>query len=564
MKRRRLVAGACALVLTLSACTRVQTAQGNGASVHSWTNPQVLRVGAYEEPDSLNPVITSMSFASDVFQLIYDGLIRYDERGRAVPDLAREVPSRANGGISPDGRTLTYHLMPHATWSDGAPVTSADVAFTFHALMNPNNNVPTRIGYDRIVRIETPDPLTVRVVLNAPYAPALYLFKGLAQGAIVPKHVLEKYPDINRVAFNTHPVTSGPYLLRSWEHGTSMHFDANPSYFRGAPKIPHVVFTFIPDQNTLLSQLRTHEIDLAYDFSPYSISQLRNLPGVVVTSASTLHWEHMAFNVKQPPLDDRRVRLALCYGMDERSIFDNVYHGMGRPGPTDQNPDYGWSDKSLDYWPYDPARAAALLDAAGWRMGADGIRHKAGRPLELVISTVNGVKTRESIEVILQSEWRKLGVQLDVKNYPAPTLFAPAGAGGLLYGGKTQITIFTWADSIPDPDDETFTSPDMLPPKGQNVSFYQNARIRTAQQAALRTYDPVVRKRYYLQIQRILLDEVPQYTFDWLPEIDAANVDLHGLKPSPVGSDFWNIADWTFGGGAQSARNARSGQANGR
>jgi ABC-type transport system substrate-binding protein len=175
------------------------------------------------------------------------------------------------------------------------------------------------------------------------------------------------------------------------------------------------------------------------------------------------------------------------------------------------------------------------------------MRRKAGRPLELTISTVAGVKNRESIEVLLQSMWRALGVALTIKNAPGPILFAPAGAGGLLYGGKTQIALFAWDNLTPDPDDESTLGPNRLPPLGQNVSFFRDARIGRDQQAALGSYDAGFRRTKYLDVQRILLAQVPEYTLDWLPEIDAANVDLRGVRPVPVGSDFWNVATWRFG-----------------
>jgi peptide/nickel transport system substrate-binding protein len=542
-QRVRRAAVAALVFASVSACTRVS---GNVApsSDHPWTQSDTLRVGAYEEPDSLNPAITSMSFASDVFQLLYDGLIRYDDHGNPVPDLATVVPSKANGGISPDGKTITYHLVHNARWHDGVPVTAADVVFTYDALMNPSNNVPTRIGYDRVARIEAPDPYTVRVRLKQPYAPALYLFKDLAQGAIMPKHVLSSEVDVNQIPFNTKPVGSGPYILTAWNHGSEMTFEANHDYFRGAPHINHIVWRFITDQNTLLQQLRTHEIDVAFGLPGYQLPEIRAMDGVRTAMTSTLHWEHIVYNVRHPPLDERAVRLALSYAMDEPSMFRKVYHGLGRPGPADQNPDYGWSDPSIRYYPHDPRTAAALLDAAGWKLGSGGMRYKDGKPLAFSISTVAGVKEREAIEVLLQSDWRALGADVTIKNYPAQVLFAPAAAGGMLYGGRTDATIFTWANTTPDPDDESFIGPKRFPPEGQNVMFFADPRIGRDQEQALLTYDRAKRKALYLDIQRIILANVPEYTFDWLPQIDAANADLQGLRPVPVGSDFWNVAEW--------------------
>jgi peptide/nickel transport system substrate-binding protein len=508
--------------------------------------PDTVRIGLYEEPDSLNPVLGSMSFSSDVFQLIFDGLIRYDDKGRAIPDLARELPTADNGGISRDGKTLTYHLMPNARWSDGVPLTSADVVFTWRQLMNPANMTVSREGYDRISRIEAPDPHTVRIVLNAPYPPALFLFRDLNQGAIVPEHFLAGNPNLNRIPFNAHPIGSGPYVLRSWLRGSEMRFDANPHYFRGPPRIPHVVLKFVPDQNTLVSELRAHELDLYYNVSLAQLARVRGLDGIRIVSTSSLHWEHLAFNAGNPPFDDRRVRLALCYDVDEDAIFAKIYHGLGRKAPTHFNPDFGWGDPNVRHYPFDPSKAAALLEAAGWKLGADGLRRKNGTPLGFSISTVAGVKQREAIEVFLQSAWHALGADVTVKNYPAATLFAPRAAGGMLYGGKTDVSLFTWENVTPDPNDTNYIAPDEFPPKGQNVDFYRNEEIGRLQRAGLATYDRTKRQAIYRRIQRILIDEVPEYVLDFLPEVAAWNVDLQGVRPEPIGSDLWNIADWSF------------------
>ena len=546
-RRVQLVPAALVALIALNGCVRVGTTGTGGSALHSWTRPDTLRIGMYEEPDSLNPVIGSMAFASDVFQLIFDGLIRFDDRGQAIPDLAREVPSAMNGGISRDGKTLTYHLMRSARWHDGVPVTAADVIYTWQQIMNPKNLTPTRNGYDRIVSIDAPDRYTVRVRLKAPYPPALYLFRTAGIGAILPKHILAGNADINRVPFNAHPLGSGPYRFVGWQHGGGMEFEANPDYFRGAPKIKHVSVKFIHDQNTMLSELRTHEIDFYYGFPPAQIAEVRGIPGIKVATISTLHWEHINFNTEKPPLDDVRVRRALCMAVDEPTLHHKIYRDLGTMAPVHFNPDFGWGDRSIAYYPFDPKAAGALLESAGWKLGADGVRYRDGKPLAVTISTVAGVKNREAIEVLLQDWWRAIGVEVSVKNFPAATLFAPKGAGGMLYGGKTDVAIFTWQNTTPDPDDETYINPNRLPPIGQNVSFFRNADIGDWEEAALQSYDPLVRLPYYLKIQHVLIDQVPEYVLDWLPEITAYNEDLKGVRPVPVGSDLWNIADWKFG-----------------
>ncbi|GAC1301079.1 MAG: peptide-binding protein [Vulcanimicrobiaceae bacterium] len=534
-----------AATLAGTACSRPGATAPDGG-LHPWTVPDTVRIGFYEEPDTLNPVLSQMSFSTDVFQLVFDGLIRFDDRGRPIPDLAREVPTLANGGIAKDGRTLTYHLMPTAKWHDGVPVTARDVVFTWHQIMNAANNVPTRTGYDRITRIDTPDPHTVRIHFSEPYPPALYLFRNASQGAIVPEHVLRGNVSLNRNPFNTGPLGSGPYVLERWQHGNEMRFHANHAYFRGAPHIEHVVVRFVPDQNTMLSQLRTHEVDVYYGLPPVQADQVRAMPGVAVRSVATLKWEHLNFNTKRAPLDERDVRLALCYAVDEDGIYTKIYHGFGRKAPTHFNPDFGWGDPTLRHYPHDLARANALLDAAGWRRGGGGQRAKNGVPLAFSISTVTGVKAREAIEVLLQSDWRTLGADVSIKNFPAATLFATAAAGGMLQSGKTDVALFTWANATPDPDDETYIAPDRLPPNGQNDSFFQNAEIARAQKAGLATFDVGRRRRAYARISHLLYANVPEYVLNWLPQISAANVDLRGVRPAPVGSDLWNVAAWTY------------------
>ena len=533
------------VALVLGGCSRFGAASAPGG-LHPWTKPDTVRIGFYEEPDTLNPAISQMSFSTDVFQLVFDGLIRFDDRGRPIPDLAREVPSLANGGIAKDGRTLTYHLMPNATWHDGAPVTARDVIFTWHQIMNPANNVPTRIGYDRITSIDAPDPHTVRIHFREPYPPALYLFRNAIQGSILPEHLLRGHASFNRAAFNSAPIGSGPYVLDRWAHGSEMRFHANHAYFRGAPKIERVVVKFVPDQNTMLSQLRTHDVDLYFDLPPVQTDQIRTMSGIALASTSTLQWEHLNFNTKRAPLDDRAVRLALCSAVNEDAIFAKIYRGFGRKAPTHFNPEFGWGDPTLRHFPFDLAHANALLEAAGWHRGGSGIRTKNGIPLEFSISTVTGVKPRESIEVFLQNDWRALGAEVTIKNYPAATLFATAAAGGMLQSGKTDVALYTWANSTPDPDDETYVGQNSLPPNGQDDSFYGNPAIWRLERAGLATYDVATRRRAYAGISRILEADVPEYVLNWLPQITAANVDLRGVRPVPVGSDLWNIADWTY------------------
>jgi len=505
-----------------------------------------LRIALSEEPATLDPVVGTLAVETDIAALIFDGLVRYDERGNAVPDLAERVPTRENGGIAADGKSITYHLVRNARWHDGVPVTSDDVKFTFEALMNPINNVVQREPYDEMTRVETPDPHTVRIVLKRPWAPAVDGFSNRIDGSIVPAHLLRKLDDLNHADFNVLPVGSGPYKLVAWHHGSDMVFAANPDYFRGAPKIPRVVVRFLENDNTMLIALRTGEIDLGDTLNISTFFNLGTVAGLVPAVNAKSYWEHLTFNVSRPPLDDRRVRLALCYGFDVHQISANVYHGLGALGPGSINPVTPWYDHKVNYYPFDPKRAGELLDEAGWKLGSDGIRVRDGKRLELTFISTSQNITRTQTMVLLQEHWKAIGADVEVKTFPPATMFAQAANGGPFYGGKFDIALSAFVSDTPDPNQLNVNPQDRIPPLGNNMSRYRNPELTHLEAAAAQTFVVADRKRMYARIQEIVNRDVPYYTLTWLPVTDVRAAALDGVKPTIVNSTFWNIADWQF------------------
>jgi len=526
----------CLLLLSVAAPTS-HAAEGQ---------EQTLHIGLTQEPATLNPVVATLALESDVAQFIFSGLTRYDDRGNRVPDLAEVVPTRANRGISADNRTITYHLVHNAFWHDGVPVTSEDVKFTYDAQMNPKNNIATRTPYDEIERVETPDKYTVRIVLKRPWAPALDGFSDRIAGAIVPAHLLAKYDDLNHVDFGSAPVGSGPYRLVSWQRGSQMILEADPRFYRGPAKIKRVVLRFLTADNTMMIALRTHEIDMADTLNLSTYLNLGNIPGMLPAINAKSFWEHLTFNTGRPPLDDRRVRLALCYGFDVHEIFAKVSHGLGLLGPTAENPATPWFNRKLDYYPYDPARAARLLDEAGWKVGPDGIRVKDGKRLSLTFVSTAGNQTREQTEIILQQRWKAIGVDVTIKNGPASMVFALAANGGPLYSGNYDVALSAFVSATPDPEQINVNEEDRTPPNGNNFAFYRNREISELEERAASTFDVPTRKRLYDRIQEIELRDVPYYVIRWAAITDMRSTHLEGVRPTIVGSTFWNIADWQF------------------
>lgn len=206
------------------------------------SRPATLVVAVSQEPVSLNPLYLQGALGYAISELSYTYLTNYDSNGKLVPDVAVTVPSPANGGISSDGKLIVYHLRRNVLWQDGAPLTSRDVVFTYRAIMNPSNAVPSRYGYDRVASVEAPGPYTVVVKLKRPYSPIVaYFFGGDSNYPILPAHLLARYTSLDRVPYNAAPIGSGPYRFSRWVRGDRLELAANPHYYGGRPAISRIL-----------------------------------------------------------------------------------------------------------------------------------------------------------------------------------------------------------------------------------------------------------------------------------------------------------------------------------
>jgi peptide/nickel transport system substrate-binding protein len=540
MSRRRVRTSRALTCLALLVALSSGAGTGAEAILHPWTRPDVLRYGDQIEPDSLNPYLSDTLAAGRVDTLVFSGLLHYGPGGKLFPDLALVVPSQANGGISRDGTTYTYHLDPRAVWHDGAPVTSDDVVYTWHAIMDPKNNITSRASFDQISRVVAVDPHTVRIVYGRPYAAGLGAFSGGPRHSILPSHLLQ-HADFNTGDFNRAPIGSGPYSVIRWNHGSDIELAAFPRYHRGAAKIPKLDFRILPDTNTLFNAVRTHDLDAA-EIEAAFVDRAKASDGIAIVTSPTLSFRHIDYNTAEPELHDRNVRLALSYAVDRDAIFNKIYFGIGDRNPGDQLVSFGWGDPHLKPYPYAPALAETMLDRAGWKRGPDGIRVKDGRRLSLTIRAIAGQKPAEAVEVELQSDWAKIGVELTVKNSPGATLFAVSGP---LTAGDYDVSYYAFQREA-DPDDIDTIGPFSVPPRGRNWTRFADAELGRLQLRGLSALDTAERRRIYDRIQELLVANDPFDTIYWVPSIIGHNADLRGLQPIPGATIFWNVTEWRF------------------
>ena len=216
-----------AALLGLAACGRAP-GNANGGR-HPWTIPGVVRLGEVAEPDSLNPMFGHTEATDIAGGLLFSYLLRYDDAGNYIPDLATAVPTLANGGIAADGKTIVLHLRKGARWSDGAPLTARDWLFTYAAVKNPANNTKTAYGWDDIASASAPDDATLIVHLKRPNAAMLGLFAmGGSAYPPLPAHLLARLPNINTAPFNRAPISSSPYVLKAWGPRQRPHVRTQP------------------------------------------------------------------------------------------------------------------------------------------------------------------------------------------------------------------------------------------------------------------------------------------------------------------------------------------------
>jgi peptide/nickel transport system substrate-binding protein len=499
---------------------------------------RTLRLATAQEPHSLLPLLAQSITENEILRLIYDPLIACDAAGRAVPALAAVVPTRANGGISADGLTITYRLRRGVRWHDGTPFSSADVAASFRAVMDPRSVVQSRHGYDAVARVEAPDPYTVRFRLKRRFAPFVgtVFAESDAPYYLAPAHLL-RGGLLTRSSLNGAPVGTGPFQVVRWARGDRLELAANERYWNGKPSIARIVIRFLADENTQLVALRSGDLDGVLVMSANAAALARTIPHLrIASSALNAYWGVMMNNQPGHATADVRVRRAIAAALDARAFRRNVTHGFYAPTVADLPPVLWAADRSLKPPAHDPALARKLLAQAGY-----GPAH----PLALELAILQSSQTHRVESIAMQAELRAVGVDVRIHPYLGNVFDAPIAEGGILPRGRYDLAFYGWYAGM-DPDDSGQFTCDQRPPNGYDHSFYCSAEMDAAQRDALATYDERARKRAYARIESLLLRDVP---IDFLASpvaISALRDDLTGFSPTLVtqaaNAQRWRLA----------------------
>src|SRR5438132_3054776 len=501
-------------------------------------------VFAWQEPETLHPFYsTGTQTNALVYRVAVEGLVGVSPEGTPRPVLATGIPSTANGAARLDdagGMVVRWTIRDGVRWSDGAPLTSADVRFTWRTVMS-DPKVATREGYDRMTDVETPDERTVVVRYRAVDVAYATRFD-----ALLPRHLLEGADAAALAAYARAPLGTGPFRITEFASGDHVTAERNAGYrVPGRPALDRVIFRFVASVDAAKGQLKAGEVDAALSLGEADAADLERERDVRVLSAISPAVETLAFNLAQPVSGDLAVRRALLLATPKAGIVEKLLFGRTRPAATELP--YGWAaPKALAQEGYDPARARDVLERAGWLAGADGVRAKAGVRASLRIVSTTGNRLREQIEQVLVDEWRAIGVEARIQNVPNATLTGSWQSGGLRKRGEFDVLLAQTGITGADPQSYLAQRHrcEAIPRAenngaGSNYERFCEPKVDTLLDEAGRTPDLARRRAIYADVLGTLNDRVVAI---WLYE--RGRNDAYRARVVGYVANGWDVATW--------------------
>lgn len=547
-----------------------------GLVVTVWSGPgfsQARRGGLitfalYQEPELLNPFIATQTASFEVLQFAVEGLLGVNENGEYYAVLAKAVPSRQNGGVSADGKTITYQLKDDLKWSDGRAMTCGDVQFTLQAIMNPRSGAVSTAGYRDIEAVECPNAATVLVKYRAFYAPYLALFDY-----VMPRHATGDPAEMPRWPYNRKVVGTGPFTMLEWQSGDHITFIPN-RYYReaGKPYLNSVIIRIVPSREVGKQLIRTGEVDVVWDLVEADVPEVRAYPGVKVSAAPGADAERLVFNLADPSIDgpppevvasrphpilgDARVREAIELGINKKEIIDKLLFGLAPVGTNELH--IGWAKCVTRASEYTPDRARQLLDQAGWRPGSDGIRlsqgvrtTRDGTRLRLKYQTTTGNRLREQVQQLMIDYMKQVGVEFFIENVPSPVLFGSWASGAFRRHGQFDVLMYTTGPNLdPQSQVEGYFASWYMPNTGNggagfNYSRWSNKVFDENTKLAGSSPDINVRKRAYCAAMNELVKDRPHIYLYARSQIHGYRERLQGWVANVWARLGWNSADWS-------------------
>jgi peptide/nickel transport system substrate-binding protein len=485
------------------------------------------------EPSGLIAMVAGESAAAAISSNIFNKLLKYDKNLDIEGELAESWQ------VSADQKTITFKLKPHLKWADGKPLTSADVLWTWQAVIDEKTGSPYASDYQLVKKAETPDPLTFSVTYEQAYAPALDSWSGLQ---ILPKHLLQG-KDLHATAFARKPVGSSYYQLDSWTHGENIKLSRNASSVLGSAQIDKLVTRIIPDSSAQFLELMADNID---SMSLDPIKYARIIPArpelkqkLALYKELGSGYTYMGFNLKHKPFDDVRVRHAINYAIDKQEIIDGVYLGLGIDIASPYKPGTRWSNPNLKSYAYDPKKAKALLKEAGFKdADGDGVLERDGKPFSFEIIT-NQNKEREKTAVLIQRRLKDVGIDVQIRAIEWASFISR-----FIKTGDFDVVVLGWGLGL-DPDQFNIWHSSQQAPGQFNFIGYNNPTIDKLLEQGRLELNPDKRMKIYHEFAKVLLEDSPIVYLSAGYGLTAIHKRVKGIdSPAPPAGVGWNSYDW--------------------
>lgn len=508
-----------------------------------------IAVGTVGEIDTLNPYLANLythpeSF--DVLSGVMEGLLAYDSKQRLRPGLAESY------AISDDGLVYTFKLRQGVTFHNGDPFTADDVVKTWEMIVNPKLPAWSRLGWEKIDKIDVPDPSTLVVTTSEIYAPFLSNIAAgsFNNGLIAPARQLKKDPERFGREFGHAPIGTGPMRFVA-QKGDTIVLERFPDYWGPNAKLSAVTVRVFPDQVAQYAALKMGTLQVAARVGspnqPFLDETLR-INGTTVLEFAGLTWGHL--DLKQMGfLRETAVRQALDYATPAQKIIDEVLGGRAYRAFADQAPGSSVYDPDLKPRAFDPEKARSLLDKAELKIGDDGVRERDGERFEVELwGEANDPQAPQILQLIAES-WQAIGVGTTTKFAPRAALWGPMG---YQFSDRMTAGYYRWSN-FNDPDDMFYWHSSQIPtsptgPGGNLPAFFYQYNFQQqiddlTSRAAAET-DQAKRKDLYFQIQALLRKEVPVLFIFWDKGFSAAAANIGGFWPSAFTYLLWNVREW--------------------
>jgi len=502
-------------------------------------------IGHSQEPTVFNPHLLHIEVDDGIHFAVFDPLFNIDTDGNFFPVLAKEVPTVANGGISADGLNWKITLRDDVRWHDGRPFTAEDVKFTLELLVDKEFRSWRTTGHEHVRDLTVVSPSEITWRMAKPFAP---YFSILASTFIVPKHAFDGVADKNTAPFNNAPIGTGAFKFKTRVAGSYIELEANADYFGEGPYLERIIYRYIPDLTVLYTQFKSGEIDVTgiQAITADHYDEAKDLPGkrVEVAYASTV--ECFGLNLSKPWFKELPVREALYHALDKATIIDAIYYGLPKPSESYLPSQFPWYHPDLPRHEYNLEKARALLDAAGWKPGRDGVREKDGVRLSFSNSTTSGNHLREQAQQFVQQSFRDIGVEMTIRNLPAAVMWGEywmMSQYDTCFVGATYV-----AGSDPDASDYFHSSSiGMKGGSGQNTFVYESKVVDDLFEEGGRVFDLDARRAIYRKVQETIRNDLPMLPLFQYAIAFGHQANLQGFAPNVNNRiETWNVNQWRW------------------